>query len=794
MTKNITLVRGDDTNFFNQTLLVVSFKTVLNLDGYKLRLTVENPTNIMKQFEVHNNTAEINFGKIDSSTFGIGEHKANLKLIDTLGRVKTMYLLNINVEDEFDASIDIFNEYEIEIELDTDGINKYKNYNELHNKPSINDVLLDGNKTFEDLGITEHISNISTTNIESHNTDIESHKDIREQLFNKQERLIAGANITIIDGIISSMGAEGGITTDYKHLGNKPKINGIVLDNDITLEELGVQQLGDYITEEMLLQKGFLTSVPSGYITEEELYAENYIKEVPPEYYTNAQNQEIYATKQDLDLKQNQLTAGDNIVINEEEGVTTISAQIPNEYIKKDELETFDYITSEYLNKKLDKKQNIMFAGDNIRIHNNTDGTYTISAIDSKNPKDVSSYNALNNKPTINGVALIGNKNSDELKLQPAGNYQNKLTAGDNIHLEDLADGTQLIKTIFPEDLCTDNELQQALETKADKANTLLGYRIEDAYTKEEVDNLVSDSFKNKVTDVILKAPNGTASYTETTVTAKAGLNILLSDGLNHDNTYNNIEISLDEDIILDVANIENKDLYTYFYFVLVYNAGLISTMLLPKNYYTTVTAEIIPNNILGYVKNIGNNKIYEMIPVDGIYTPKQIHIKIIGEGTSTVLEDNSLKITSFVPYATYKTINQDELLTQIKDLQHTITVGDNFKFENNKLEYIIPFNYVTKEFLIENDFSTQININDAINVHNLNKLSHQDIREEINNIHLNIPNKVSQLDNDNLYVSENKLELELKSYALLKDVQEQNQILMSKIQELENKINSLTE
>ena len=55
MAQNITLVRGDDTNFFDQILLIIYFKTVLNLDGYKLRLTIENPTNIIKQYEVQHN-------------------------------------------------------------------------------------------------------------------------------------------------------------------------------------------------------------------------------------------------------------------------------------------------------------------------------------------------------------------------------------------------------------------------------------------------------------------------------------------------------------------------------------------------------------------------------------------------------------------------------------------------------------------------------------------------------------------------------------------------------------------
>lgn len=801
MTKNITLVRGDDTNFFNQTLLIISFKTVLNLDGYKLRLTIENPTNFIKSYEVQQNTVEINFDKINSSTFSVGEHRANLKLIDTLGRVKTTHTFNIMVQDEFEAQVPKINEYEIELELDADGINKYKNYNELYNKPSINDIVLEGNKTFDELGMTKHVMDICEQDIEKHNTNPKSHKDIRDQIMNKQDRLIAGSNITIIDGIISSLGAQGGVTTDYKQLGNKPRINNVVLDDNITLDQLGIQALGDYITPEILAQKGFLTSVPSGYITEEELYAENYIKKIPPEYYTNTQNQEIYATILDLDLKQNKLTAGDNITIVEEDGVTSISAQISEDYITEDELQKYGYITNDAVNKKLDRKQNLMVAGDNIRIKSNTDGTYTISAIDSKNPSEIVSYNSLNNKPTINGVSLIGNKNASELKLQPAGNYQKLLIAGDGIELTDTPDGKSTIKAVYPENLCTDDELQQGLDTKANKSTTLLGYNIEDAYTKEEIDKSLVDLIQSKVTDIILEAPNGVASYTETTITAKSGVKVLFSDGLNKDNTYKNIEGLLEQDILIDTSSLEYNDLYKNFYFVLIENNGIISATIIPKIWYNTLVTEVIPNNLSGYVKNINENKIYKMVySENGVYVPELAHIKVIGEGTIGLLENESIRITSFTPYSVYRLIGQDEVLLEIDKLQPIITVGDNFKFENNKLEYFIPYNYVTKEYLIENDFTTQTDINDAINIHNTNNLSHQDIRKEIDNIYLNIPTKVSQLSNDMSYITDSKLNEELQPYALITDIPdareyctvEQYNKLLERISILENKINEL--
>ena len=152
MTDNITLVRGDDSNFLNQVLLVVSYKTNLDLTGYKTRFTIENPNSFIKTFEVINNAAEINLDKVVSSTLEVGKHRCNIKLIDTLGRVKTVKNFDLYIEDEFKTDYKQLNEYELEVILD-DGINKYKNYNELSNIPEINSVPLKGNIDLETLGI-----------------------------------------------------------------------------------------------------------------------------------------------------------------------------------------------------------------------------------------------------------------------------------------------------------------------------------------------------------------------------------------------------------------------------------------------------------------------------------------------------------------------------------------------------------------------------------------------------------------------------------------------------------------
>lgn len=41
--------------------------------------------------------------------------------------------------------------------------------------------------------------------------------------------------------------------------------------------------------------------------------------------------------------------------------------------------------------------------------------------------------------------------------------------------------------------------IKTAVDKKADKSNSLEGYGIDDAYTKEEVDNLLTDSVGSKI-------------------------------------------------------------------------------------------------------------------------------------------------------------------------------------------------------------------------------------------------------------------------------------------------------
>lgn len=119
-------------------------------------------------------------------------------------------------------------------------------------------------------------------------------------------------------------------TSDYNDLSNKPKINNIELSGNKTLDNLGIQskittsnKLPYNVisgtptiptkTSDLTNDSGFLTQISSEYKTKSEndqLYQEkgNYITDSDLEEYDEA-------IQQELDKKQDELIAGDNITI-----------------------------------------------------------------------------------------------------------------------------------------------------------------------------------------------------------------------------------------------------------------------------------------------------------------------------------------------------------------------------------------------------------------------------------------------------------------------------------------------
>lgn len=104
-------------------------------------------------------------------------------------------------------------------------------------------------------------------------------------------------------------------------------------------------------------------------------------------------------------------------------------------------------------------------------------------------------YTSLSNKPQINSIELTGNKTLDQLGIQAKGNYLVSTDLNNYALKTELPTKTSdLINdsgflTNIPSEYVTETELNNELQDKANKATTLSGYGIADAYTKTETDS-----------------------------------------------------------------------------------------------------------------------------------------------------------------------------------------------------------------------------------------------------------------------------------------------------------------
>lgn len=97
-------------------------------------------------------------------------------------------------------------------------------YNELNNKPKINNITLSGNKTSADLGLQDAIS-------------------------------FPGDSSKYLDGSGNFSTPAGG-SSDYEDLSNKPSINGVTLDGDNTSMSLGLEPAITYVGVDSMFYDG----------------------------------------------------------------------------------------------------------------------------------------------------------------------------------------------------------------------------------------------------------------------------------------------------------------------------------------------------------------------------------------------------------------------------------------------------------------------------------------------------------------------------------------------------------
>lgn len=126
--------------------------------------------------------------------------------------------------------------------------------------------------------------------------------------------------------------------------------------------------------------------------------------------------------------------------------------------------------------------RNVIWINDNVFKKWSGDGWAVIGGGGS----GTNNYNSLTNKPSINGIELKGNI---ELDLKSDIQVINNLESTDKSNALAANQG-RVLKESIETNIQSIKTLEANLNNKADKATTLSGYSIQDAYTKNEINEL----------------------------------------------------------------------------------------------------------------------------------------------------------------------------------------------------------------------------------------------------------------------------------------------------------------
>ena len=163
----------------------------------------------------------------------------------------------------------------------------------------------------------------------------------------------------------------------------------------------------------------------------------------------------------------------------------------------------------------------------------------------------------------------------------------------------------------------------------------------ESHFANPDLSNLTAEGekhFLNKtqITNCILEAPNGVATFSGNTITVKQGLKVLIPNGRNADGTLKNIEYTVPEDKTINYAGIGNK---TYDFTLLYGNTGIWG---LSQNYQEVDT----PPTFYGDTQHYLNTKENIMYFNNNNERWEPRTVAVLGKGK---LENGV--VTSFTPY-----------------------------------------------------------------------------------------------------------------------------------------------
>lgn len=284
-------------------------------------------------------------------------------------------------------------------------------YGQLSGKPKINGVTLDGSKTTADLKLVDE------TSIQASETKLQGLIDAKQnkltaganititgdeiaatvptvdlapleaKIDGKQDKLTAGANIEIIGNEIKANipAQPGAAATAYTDLTNKPQINSVELDGNKTLTDLGIaseQSVTDAKTEltaEIEKKQNKLTAGVNITIDDQGVISSIGAGQAPDmsNYYTKTEVDGMIP--QDTDTT---YTAGNGLSLNDTEfaiddAVVATVAKVDAEVVKKVDVEATlsgtenKLLDSKGLKTELGKKQDKVSTGKNVSLFNN---------------------------------------------------------------------------------------------------------------------------------------------------------------------------------------------------------------------------------------------------------------------------------------------------------------------------------------------------------------------------------------------------------------------------------------
>lgn len=380
-------------------------------------------------------------------------------------------------------------------------------------------------------------------------------------------------------------------TNSYFHLQDKPEINSIELNGNMTSEELGLASSEDIVTINSELEQ-IKSTIPSAENIDNQITER--LADYPTKEEVTTEISDAVANKADkseIPTKTSQLT-------NDSGFISSLDGYATEKWVED------NYLTKEATESAINSKQNKLNQGDGIVIEENT-----ISA----------DYNTIRNKPSLNGTELSG-----AASIVPAINIQSvpsKVT----------------LAPVFG------NQTGEAVElpiynTETNQAGIVNGplyAQLADKYTKAEIDALNTAINKEIASKQETLTAGKNISIIDNVISAFENhflLNLDENDPVRQKHIYDFIRTNLDfylfcqitykgDIIVIPVATIEHPetiDLYGYYFqdngVLVVINAILVNN----GNMTVKVTEVDLTNK--GYTKDEVDAKLADK---QGVFTPQ---------------------------------------------------------------------------------------------------------------------------------------------------------------------------